>query len=101
MDIQKIRAAFALLDYDVSQDTDEDVVKLYNDSYIGAWAQLLMEAVDEAQPVIRMYDPDTAKKSGEAIRNIMGKAAQAYKTAKEKGITAEEAAGEIMSRKEE
>lgn len=71
MNITKIRAAFTLLDYDVSQDTDEDVLKLYNDSYIGGWAQVLMEAADNAQPAIRIYHPDRAKMAGNVIRGIL------------------------------
>jgi hypothetical protein len=67
--IEKIKAAFMLLEHDVSGLTDEEILKLYNDSLIGGWARLFIEAADKTMGTVRLsLYGHNGEKIGEVIR---------------------------------
>lgn len=70
--VQKIKSAFCILDYDITGCTDEDVVKIFRDSYIGALAALLIDAGEKMGISARnkLYGAD-GEMIGKALRSIL------------------------------
>lgn len=71
-DIQKIKSAFCILDYDITDCTDEDIVKIFEDSYIGALAALLIDAGEKmaVSARSRLYGA-SGEMIGKAMKSIL------------------------------